>query len=189
MGYSSLSSQALSAPPYLLAFILVLLTAFLSDRFRTRSVFILLHALLAAGGYTLIFLAGAFHWGIGWRYFGVYPAATGFFSAVTLIITWTLNNQPSDAKKGAGLALLNLIGQCGPLLGTRLYPAQDHPLYLRGMAVCACFMLLVAILACFMRYLLVRRNRRLDRYHHSPSHSSSYPSDQSRLDLGFRYIL
>lgn len=160
MGYSSLSSQALSAPPYLLAFIVVLISASLSDRLHNRSHFVCFHACLGALGYTLIAVAGARGWGIGWRYAGVYPAAAGFFSAVTIIITWTINNQPSDSKKGTGLAMLNLIGQCGPLLGTRLYPDSDKPLYLRGMSICAGFMLFVAVLSLALRFTLARRNRR-----------------------------
>lgn len=160
MGYSTLTSQALSAPPYLISFLMVLLTAHLSDRHQTRSPFIIFHSLLAASGYLLITLAGLFNWGITWRYVGVYPASTGFFSAVTLIITWTINNQQSDSEKGAGLAMLNLIGQCGPLLGTRLYPDRDKPLFLRGMSVCAAFMVFVALLAGGMRIVLMRRNAR-----------------------------
>lgn len=93
MGYSPLSSQALSAPPYLVAFLVVLLTAFYSDKFRNRSLFICFHALLASVGYAMIAVAGVFKAGPMWRYWGVYPAASGFFSAVTLLITWTINNQ------------------------------------------------------------------------------------------------
>ena len=51
LGYSSLRSQALSAPPYLLSFIIVLLTARASDLYRVRSTFIFFHALLAASGF------------------------------------------------------------------------------------------------------------------------------------------
>ncbi len=41
----------------------------------------------------MIAVAGVFRAGPMWRYWGVYPAASGFFSAVTLLITWTVNNQ------------------------------------------------------------------------------------------------
>jgi hypothetical protein len=34
--------------------------------------------------------------------------------------------------KGASIAILNIIGQCGPLLGTRLYPETDGPWYIPG---------------------------------------------------------
>jgi MFS family permease len=160
MGWSSTMSQALSAPPYMVSFVVVLLTSYLSDRSKARSPFIILHACLAAGGYLTIFLAGFL--GLpGWiRYLGVYPANAGFFSCVTLIITWTINNQETDSKKGTGVALLQYFGQCGPLLGTRLYPESDGPLYLKGMAVCAGFMTLVAILAWVLRVVLIRENGR-----------------------------
>lgn len=161
MGYSPTTSQALSAPPYLLSFLTVLLTAHASDTSKTRSPFIIFHALLACSGYILIFLAGAVGFP-GWiRYLGVYPATMGFFSCVTLVITWTLDNQVSDEGRGTGVALLQYIGQCGPLLGTRLYPEGDGPLYLRGMAVCAVFMGVVALLALGLRWVLLRENGRV----------------------------
>jgi hypothetical protein len=160
LGYSSLRSQALSAPPYLLSFIIVLLTARASDLYRVRSTFILLHALLAASGYTLSFLGGVLDLPPILRYVAVYPACVGFFSCVTLIITWTINNQDSDSKRGAGVAMLQFLGQCGPLLGTRLYPESDGPLYLRGMGICAGFMVAVGILAQALRFVLARENTR-----------------------------
>lgn len=165
MGYTALMSQALSAPPYLVAFVFVLLTAYLSDWYRSRSVFVCISALMGASGYLIIAIAGKWEMSAGWRYAGVYPAAAGFFSAVTLLITWTLNNQESDSKKGTGLAVLNIIGQFGPLLGTRLYPDSDKPYYVRGMSVCAGFMLSVFFLALVLRGILTRENSKsLDAY-------------------------
>lgn len=160
MKYSALTSQALSAPPYLVAFMVVLLTAFLSDRWKNRSHYIIFHALLGGSGYLFIALAGWLEAGSGWRYAGVYPAAAGFFSAITIILTWTINNQNSDSKRGTGVAMLNLFGQFGPLVGTRLYPDSDKPYYVKGMAVCSGFMFLVAVLALVLRKLLARENER-----------------------------
>ncbi|KAL8765409.1 MAG: hypothetical protein Q9209_007515 [Squamulea sp. 1 TL-2023] len=100
MGYSTLSSQALCAPPYLVAFIAVLFTAFYSDKHKNRGMFICFHALLASAGYAMIAIAGIFKAGPMWRYWGVYPAASGFFSAVTLLITWTINNQVCACAAG-----------------------------------------------------------------------------------------
>ncbi len=162
MGYSTLTSQALCAPPYLMAFFVVIYTAYLSDRYRHRSGFICLHAGAGRVGYALLAVAGWRKWGLGWRYAGIHLAASGFFSAVTVIITWTLNNQDSDSKKGTGVALLNMIGQLGPLVGTRLYPDEDKPYYVRGMSICAAFMILVGVLSVSLRGVLVRENRRRD---------------------------
>ena len=159
MHYTALASQALSAPPYLVAFFVVILTAFLSDRSRNRSFYIIFHALLGGFGYLFIAIAGALRANSGWRYAGVYPAAAGFFSSITLILTWTINNQDSDSKRGTGVAMLNLVGQFGPLVGTRLYPDSDKPYYITGMTICSLFMFLVALLAWWLRSLLAKENK------------------------------
>ncbi|KAF6235417.1 hypothetical protein HO173_006613 [Letharia columbiana] len=158
MHYSALASQALSAPPYFVAFLVVLVTAFLSDRSQNRSYYVIFHALLGGFGYLSIAIGGMLRADSRWRYAGVYPAAAGFFSAITLILTWTINNQNSDSKRGTGVVMLNLLGQFGPLVGTRLYPDSDKPYYVKGMAVCSLFMFLVALLAWWLRRLLTREN-------------------------------
>lgn len=159
MGHSVLSAQGLSAPPYLLAFFAVIYTAYLSDRSRTRSVYIIFHALLSASGYGLIALAGKMNWTPWIRYFAIFPAAIGFFSVITIIITWNINNQKEEGKQGMGFAMLQLIGQCGPLVGTRLYPDEDKPLYTKGMIICCAAMVVVAGLAFGLRVYLMRKNR------------------------------
>ncbi|KAE8150590.1 major facilitator superfamily domain-containing protein [Aspergillus avenaceus] len=165
MGYSSVTSQALSAPPFLFAFVIVLVTAYVSDRNRARSPYLITHALVSSASYLIIALTGHFHAHLSdtahtlIRYLCVYPATAGFFSAITLIMTWTMDNRVAKEGKGASIAILNIIGQCGPLLGTRLYPSSDRPWYVRGMATCSFFMLVVAGLAFTLRIMLFRAMR------------------------------
>jgi len=163
MGHDRVSSQAMAAPPYLLAFILVIITARLSDRARARAPFILAHALASALGYAALALAEPLHLSPALRYAAIYPACIGFFCVVSLVITWNINNQPSESRQGGGFALLQLIGQCGPLVGTRLYPEHDRPYYAPGMWACAGAMVLVAVLAVVLRVYMAYLNRALDR--------------------------
>ncbi|KAK8249844.1 major facilitator superfamily domain-containing protein [Phyllosticta capitalensis] len=174
MGHSAGASQALSAPPYLVSFGAVLLTAKLSDKLRTRSPFLLFHASLAALGFAILALAAyygthdfpSYHGKDGTRalhalrYAAIYPATVGFFCCVTLIITWTINNQEGATGRGVGVAILNVVGQCGPLLGTRLFPEGDGPWFYRGFAVCAGSMAGVAVLCAGLRWWLRRENER-----------------------------
>ncbi|KAM0563628.1 hypothetical protein ACHAPJ_001353 [Fusarium lateritium] len=163
MGHDTLTSQALSAPPYLAAFVIVLFTAHMSDRLRTRTVPLIFHAIASASGYAVLALAKPLNLPNLIRYLAVYPAAIGFFNVVTLILTWSINNQASQSRQGGGFALLQLIGQCGPLVGTRLYPDRDAPYYAPGMSTCAGAMLTVAILAYALRLYLKYQNRKYDR--------------------------
>lgn len=92
------------------------------------------------------------------RYVAVYGAALGLFSSVVLIITWNLNNQPSRKEKGLAMMVMNVVGQCGPLIGVNLFPRSDGPHYVSGMLVSGLFMSGVVVLAAILRWKLVRMN-------------------------------
>ena len=169
MEFSPLASQALAAPPYLCAFAFVLVIGYYSDKIpHSRGIFIVAVALLSSISYALIAIAGALEQTIGVagsitiRYIAIYGAAMGLFSAVTLIITWTLNNQESSTGKGTGMVILNVVGQCGPLVGVHLFPTSQGPHYVQGMAVCAGFMAGVAVLAVALRVYLSVLNGKVD---------------------------
>ncbi len=182
MSFSPLASQALAAPPYLFAFFFVLLIGRYSDRMPdSRSLFLIGVSLLSAFSYAGISIAGYLHESLGEagsitiRYVGVYGAAMGLFSSVTLIITWTLNNQATATGKGTGLTLLNIVGQCGPLIGVHVFPKDQGPLYVQGMAICAGFMAFgVAGLAGILRLVLNHANKR---------HGLSKPAPSGEYEL------
>ncbi|KAF4843096.1 MFS transporter prlL [Colletotrichum siamense] len=140
MGHSRLESQGLSI----------------------RSGPIIFHALASAAGYAALAFSEPFGLPPPLRYLAVYPAAIGFFNVVTLTIAWSINNQPSESRQGGGFALMQFIGQCGPIVGTRLYPDRDAPFYAPGMRTCACAMLAVAVLALILRCYLGFLNRKID---------------------------
>ncbi|KAM0328028.1 hypothetical protein ACHAQA_005429 [Verticillium albo-atrum] len=163
MGHPDTQAHILAAPPYLLAFLVLLPTAALSDRLQSRSVPLALHALASAAGYGLLALARPWHLPPLARYLALFPAAAGFYSVVALLLAWSVNNQPPGHRRAAAFALLQLVGQCGPLVGTRLYPDAHAPFYEPGMRACAAAMLAVAVLAVIMRLYMQFLNRRMDR--------------------------
>jgi len=116
MGYSATKAQGLAAPPHLFAFVVVLLTSVVSDRLQSRSIPIIIHASFALLGYMLLALAPTLHLSSTAQYLCIYPITAGFFSAVTTVIVWTVNNQQSEEGRGSNVALLNVIGQLGPLV-------------------------------------------------------------------------
>ncbi|KXJ89705.1 major facilitator superfamily domain-containing protein [Microdochium bolleyi] len=159
MGFSSVDAQGLTAPPYLLGFILCLITTYIADRTGQRGLMITAVSLLGGTGYVVLGACTS----VAARYTGVFLAAAGMFPAIANILPWTLNNQGSDSKRGAGITLLNLIGQCGPLLGTRLFPAAEAPFFAKGMYISAGFLFLNAVLAMALRTLLAWENRRFEK--------------------------
>lgn len=117
--------------------------------------------LSAIGGVGYVMLATCKS--VGARYAGVFLAAGGVFPTIANILPWVTNNQGSDSRRGAGIVILNIIGQCGPVLGTRLYPTGEGPFYVKGQSVCAGFMFFTTLLAVGLRTLLWWENKRMDR--------------------------
>lgn len=117
--------------------------------------------LSAMCGYILLSLAQPLNLPPIVRYLSLFPITGGFFSAVTLVIVWTLDNQQSVEGKGTGVALLNVIGQVGSLLGGFLYPDSHAPYYAVDHGICAVFMLAVAAVAFGLRIVLRRKNAAL----------------------------
>ncbi|KAM0283089.1 hypothetical protein ACHAQH_002692 [Verticillium albo-atrum] len=163
MGHPDTEAHILAAPPYLVAFIVLLPTAALSDRLHSRSAPLAFHALASAAGYVVLALARPLSLSPWVRYAALFPAAAGFYSVVALLLAWSVNNQPRGPRRAAGFALLQLVGQCGPLVGTRLYPDADAPFYEKGMRACAGAMLGVGVLVGIMRVYMQVLNRRMDR--------------------------
>lgn len=161
MGFSSINAQGLTAPVFFLSFLITITTPYIADRTQQRGIMIVILTVVGGVGYVILATAQS----VAARYFGCFMAAGGIFPAIANILPWVLNNQGSDTRRGAGIVLLNLVGQCGPLLGTRLYPSSEGPFYVKGQSVCAGFMFFTTLLAILLRTLLVWENRKLDREH------------------------
>ncbi len=159
MGFTSINAQGLTAPPYFLSFLVCIATTILADRVRQRGLIIAALSIIAGVGYILL----ATERSVAVRYLGVFLAAAGVFPAIANILPWVLNNQGTDTKRGVGIAMLNIIGQCGPILGTRVFPVTEKPYYVKGMSICAGFMFFNALLALCLRQYFVHKNRQFAR--------------------------
>ncbi|KHN93924.1 Major facilitator superfamily domain, general substrate transporter [Metarhizium album ARSEF 1941] len=186
MGFSGLTAQGLSAPPYFASFLVTIATTYLADRTQQRGLMVMAMAALGGAGYVMLAAAST----TAVRYAGAYLAAAGVFPTIANILPWVVNNQGSDERRGAGVVIINLVGQCGPLLGTRVYPQDERPHYVRGHGICAAFMFFVALLACILRILLLCENKRLAEKH-GDNVVANDANEQGVENYGpnFRYVL
>ena len=208
MGFTSINAQGLTAPPFFLAFLVVNLTSWIADRTQQRGLVIIAMSLVGAVGYVLLAACTV----VGVRYFGVFLAASGVFSCIGNILPWVLSmlyshnfltfsyancylntdNQGNDSRRGMGVVIMNVIGQCGPFLGTNIFPGNEAPRFTKGMWVCAAFMFFTTILATGLRQLLWWENRKLDQKYGIPDETKAGdPSTVAEENYGknFRYIL
>lgn len=125
MGYSSLDAQGLIAPAYLAAFLCCIVAAWLSDRYGRRGPFIAGFATMGTIGCLLLAVIRDEE-RVHARYAAIYLACCGIFPALSLNVTWLLNNQGGDSKKGAGLGLLATFGQCSSFVSSALFTSSDR---------------------------------------------------------------
>lgn len=188
MGFNAVDAQGLSAPQYFVSFLITFGSCWVADKIEQRGFMIMF--LSAIGGIGYVILATSHN--VGARYFATFLAAGGVFPSIANILPWVMNNQGNDTRRGASTTLLNLVGQCGPLLGTRVYPTTDKPYYVKGQSVCAAFMFFTTILALALRQLNVWDNKKLDRkYGKVEDTPTKTATEGGEDDYGprFRYIL
>ncbi|KAI0009542.1 MFS general substrate transporter [Xylariaceae sp. FL0662B] len=159
MGYTAINAQGLSAPPSFAAFLFALITTWIADKTQQRCLVLFITSAIGGAGYIILATVDT----VGVRYFATFLASAGVFSTIPNILALTLNNQGSDTRRGMSIVLINLVGQCGPFLGTNVFPTNQGPRYVEGMSICAAFMFFSALLALAQRLLLAWENSKLDR--------------------------
>jgi hypothetical protein len=110
--FTTIQSNGLSAPPYLLCFFVICGTAWVSDRVGVRGPFVSLFSLIAAIGYIILGTTT----GVAPRYFGIFLAVL-IFTSVAQLLVWVGNTHATDSRRAGGFAILATFGQCGPVLG------------------------------------------------------------------------
>ncbi|OJI89776.1 hypothetical protein ASPTUDRAFT_79671 [Aspergillus tubingensis CBS 134.48] len=187
MGYTKTQAEGFSAIPYFASLVCCIGASFLSDHVRQRAIFISFFAALGGAGYIILALVAT----NAVRFFATFLICAGVFPAVSLTFTWVTDNQGSSSKRGVGLAIFGMIGQCGPLLGARLFPSQDSPMFSKGMWICAGVLFGACILALILRLLLSRENTRRDRQHGScdPNYTPPDIAEKGDEHPMFRFVL
>ncbi|KAK9413612.1 putative Major facilitator superfamily (MFS) profile domain-containing protein [Seiridium unicorne] len=149
LGYGTVQTQLHAVPPFTAAFGFAVVLAYLSDKSRLRSPFILLGlALLIAGLAVLISVQGAAHFSA--EYAALCLVAMGSFGVGGTMVCWYVMNLRGHAERGIGSAWMICFGNVGGVVATFLFQKKDAPYYHSGYSVClAMSALCVASCACY----------------------------------------
>lgn len=161
IGFTDITAQGMSAPPYLVAVIAILFTCYISDKYLQRAYAIATCCAIAIIGYIILAVCKS----EGVRYFGLFLAVPGVYACHAIIMTWTGDNQGSDSKRGAGYVILHVFGLTGTILGTRLFPKSSGPRYDKGIWITVGFISLTLVTSLFYRWYLAKMNQKLDSKH------------------------
>ncbi|EEU33696.1 uncharacterized protein NECHADRAFT_98368 [Fusarium vanettenii 77-13-4] len=156
LGFSVAVSQCLIAPPYIAAGVAMYTMAYLSDKYRIRSPFIVFNGCLLLIGLPLL----GFATNVGARYFGAFVTTTACNANVPCILTWQANNIRGQWKRALCSATLVGTGGIGGIIGSTVFRSQDAPGYRPGIyaAMIASSLIILITLALDVKFF--RANKR-----------------------------
>ncbi|CAF9932168.1 MAG: hypothetical protein HETSPECPRED_008285 [Heterodermia speciosa] len=159
MGFSTGASQCLAAPPYVLAVLLMMLSAYLGDHYQVRGPILIVNSLIALIGLPLMGFAST----PAARYFGVFLVTAGTNANIPTALAYQANNVRGQWKRALCSAMFVAFGGIGGISGGTIFRAQDAPRYLPGIgAAIACNALVIlSVLALSGSFWLA--NRKADR--------------------------
>lgn len=176
MGYTRLRAQAFSAPPYAASFLLALLITYIADKTHRRYIYLTSMNVLGIIGYLILATAKNNHV----RYSAIWLVVLGLFPSIPLLYSWLLVNTNGESKKGVKLVIFGTIGQCGPLLGTRLFPASEKPYYRRGMFVNAALLIAGVVVQTVAVLYLFWWNKRKQQFFNAVKEQQTATADPLR---------
>ncbi len=131
LGYSDISAQLFTVPPNFLAFLVVIIVSFISDKIKMRGPLIVLGLSVAAIGYIMQLASNTG----GVRYAGTFFIAAGAFPCSPLILAWLSNNLAPHYVRATGVGFQVAIGNCGAFVATFTYLSSDAPNYTTGHSI------------------------------------------------------
>ncbi|KAI7878568.1 MFS general substrate transporter [Lichtheimia hyalospora FSU 10163] len=154
--WSTVESQALTTPPYVMAFIGTLIVGYTSDRFYDRSYHLVATSLIGIVGYLLLmFIHESL---VGVRYFAVCLCTIATYANTTIKFSWFENNFSGLTRRAIASATILSISNIGGVVGSFIY--YDPPFYFAGNTITFCCFTAHAISVIIMRILLDRENKR-----------------------------
>ncbi|MBW0464046.1 hypothetical protein O181_003761 [Austropuccinia psidii MF-1] len=133
LGYSAVLSQLLSVPPFAVAFIFMLGTAFLSDSLRARGLTACCCTLLSTIGFLIFYLAKTHQRSL--KYASLFLSISGSYSTIPALYAWQSNNSEGYYRRATAIALGFVSANSGGVLATWLFPQSEKPQYRTGTRV------------------------------------------------------
>lgn len=133
LGWTAVRAQVLSIPIYVVAAVVSLISAFLSDRLRHRYGFAMLGICVATIGYVILLAQHTVS--VSVRYFAVYLIVAGGYITQPLTLVWLANNMGGHYKRSINAAMQIGFGNCAGIIASNIYITDQKPTYKIGYGV------------------------------------------------------
>lgn len=159
MGYTANDAQLMSVPPYVCACFFTIIASWYADKVRKRGVFLLGFQLVAIAGFAM--LAATAKPSV--QYAGTVLAAIGIYPQIPLGMAWNSGNIGGSLKRGTGIAMQVMGGNCGGIIASYVYLSRDGPRFIIGHSILIGIVSMAFFLTLFMSTWCRLENARRDK--------------------------
>ncbi|KLU81095.1 high-affinity nicotinic acid transporter [Magnaporthiopsis poae ATCC 64411] len=158
MGYTANNAQLMSVPPYVFACFFTIVTSYYADKLQRRGVFLMGFQLVGILGFGMLCGSGD----ASVQYAGTVFAAIGIYPQIPLGLAWNSGNIGGSLKRGTGIAMQVMGGNCGGIIASYVYLTRDGPRFIIGHSILIGFISMAFFLSGFMSMWCKRENARRD---------------------------
>lgn len=188
-GWKATEAQIYTIPVYMFALLLMLVVAWLSDRFKHRYAFIVLCLAVATAGYGIALGQESLPRGI--KYLGCFLIAGGSLCASPLCLVFLSNNEAGHLKKAVSSAVQVSCAGVAGIIGSSIFLTSEEPVYKTGYSVGLALLWMSGLSATAMALTMWVENRKRDRGERDWRLSSpeAEVSNMGDWHPHFRYVL
>ncbi|KAF8862920.1 MFS general substrate transporter [Acephala macrosclerotiorum] len=185
-GYSPISTQLHSVPPWACAFVFAMIIATCSDFTRHRFLFTIIPISVAIAGFAILITV---HHNKHLEYAALFLVAVGAYSAMPVIVCWFNMNLGGHHRRAVGTAWQIGFGNIGGIIATYAFLSTDAPYYKKGYSICLAFLCLSAFSCLLYGAAVTWENRRRERAIVDVGLTEYEKTEMGDMSPDYRYLL
>ncbi|KAI6016740.1 major facilitator superfamily domain-containing protein [Pisolithus marmoratus] len=156
LGYSGNQAQLMSVPPFVLAFLASMISAYISDRYGCRGLMVLFFAIWCIVGFSMFYATISPHV----QYASLFFSVTGAYAGAPAIVTWISNNSAPHIRRASSIAFAFVATNAGGILATWLLGSlSPAPFYTAATIIFIAMSVGQVVFAALNMFYLFRQNR------------------------------
>ncbi|CAF0986277.1 unnamed protein product [Didymodactylos carnosus] len=168
MGYSNVTAQAMSAPPFVISALTTIAVSFHAGRKNERGYHIGIFLVMAIIGFIMLITLSKTTMMSNCistdptvaMYIATVIACIGTYTTVPLHCSWFTNNIDGTTKRGVATGLIVGFGNLGGVIAGQIYRDKYYPDYRISHSITLGFICVTLALVIILKILLIRENRR-----------------------------
>lgn len=157
LGYTAARAQLFSVPPFAAAFVVTMISAFVSDRYGCRGLVSMFCGLLCLIGFVMFLVSHSIHV----KYASLFFTISGAYCGAPSLSTWGANNTAPHTRRATAIAIGFIMTNSGGILVTWLLGVlSPAPLYRKATITLLIFSVLMIVFTAFNMYYLWTQNKK-----------------------------